>query len=572
MIRLTGGDALLQAAAAEQIPFVFGVVGGKLGGFLRAVSSAPGMRYIGTRHEGNGALMASAVYAASGQLGVAVGECGSGGGNLVPGIAVANANNLAMLVVTSNNQHAASYPNRGMFAEMDTLSVLRPITKWNAVVHDGRRIPELVHTALREAFTGRPGPVHLDVPQDIMRGSFDYDERSFSRDPARYRPCAAPVPGNAQIEAAVELLIEAERPLVIAGGGVTASGAAASFRALANALNAAAAATQMGHGNVASSDPRYIGMAWVCGGDAILRAAQEADVVLAIGCRFSSWLWTDRGTLLNPAARVIQIDVDPARIGKSVPVEIGICADAKLTLDAMNAAVAECRHIAPPRPWVDELAGLYRDHRGRLRALAASSGEPMHPAALAQAIGESLPPAALVTVDGGHTTFWTNDFTPVDAPRTRFNEPGMSQLGFSLPWAMTLKLLHPDVPVFNITGDGAFGFTLQELDTARRLGLAVITIIHNNAAWGVIRLGFTKAGFDFSQGRDYGTELGGTDYAAIARGFGAHGEIVRTAEEFKPALQRAIASGLPAVLDCRVRFEAHPAMPHFARMSAAGVG
>jgi acetolactate synthase-1/2/3 large subunit len=205
-----------------------------------------------------------------------------------------------------------------------------------------------------------------------------------------------------------------------------------------------------------------------------------------------------------------------------------------------------------------------------LNELARSPGDVMHPAALAQAIGNCLPRDALATFDGGHTTFWGNDFTPVTAPRTRFNEPGMSQLGFGLPWAMTLKLLQPERPVFNITGDGAFGFSLQELDTARRLGLAVITIIHNNASWGVIKLGFTKAGFEFGEGADYGTSLSGTDYAAIAVGFGCYGEIVERAGEFEPALQRAIKSGLPAVLDCRVRFEPHPGMPHFARMSAAG--
>jgi len=144
MTKLTGGEALVRALLPERIPFVFGLVGGKLAPFLRAVSLQPSMRFIGARHEGHAAMMASAVAAGSGQLGVVAAECGSGGGNLVPGIAMAKANNLPMFVLTSNNQHYASYPARGMFADMDTESLFRPITKWNTAVHDGRRIPELV--------------------------------------------------------------------------------------------------------------------------------------------------------------------------------------------------------------------------------------------------------------------------------------------------------------------------------------------------------------------------------------------------------------------------------------------
>ena len=171
--------------------------------------------------------------------------------------------------------------------------------------------------------------------------------------------------------------------------------------------------------------------------------------------------------------------------------------------------------------------------------------------------------------DGGHTSFWSNDFTPLFAPRTRFHEPGMCQLGFGLPQALALQLLHPGQPVLNLTGDGSFGFTLQELDTARRLGLPVVTIIHNNAAWGIIRAGQRALG-----GFELGTDLSGTDYAAIACGFGCHGETVRRADEINPAIQRALASALasalPAVIDAHCRFEPHPCMPEFGRMNRFG--
>ena len=213
--------------------------------------------------------------------------------------------------------------------------------------------------------------------------------------------------------------------------------------------------------------------------------------------------------------------------------------------------------------WVPSLAETRRAYAARLRQ--TEPGAPMHPAALAAAIGDVLPADALVTFDGGHTSFWSNDLTPAHAPRTRFHEPGMSQLGFGLPAALALQALHPGRPVVNITGDGSFGFTLQELDTARREGLPVVTIIHDNAEWGVIGLGQRK-----TYGETFGAALDGTDYAAVARGFGCHGERVTRLEEFAPALARARASGLPAVLDCVTRFEPHPAMPAFGRMNRYG--
>ena len=187
------------------------------------------------------------------------------------------------------------------------------------------------------------------------------------------------------------------------------------------------------------------------------------------------------------------------------------------------------------------------------------------PAALAKAIAAALPADALAVYDGGHTTFWSNDLTPVHDVRTRFHEPGMSHLGFGLPYALSLKLQQPQRAVFNITGDGSFGFTMNELDSARRLGLAVITVIHNNTAWGIIRAG-QKMQLDF----EMGTSLEGTDYAAIARGFGCHGELVTRAQDVAPAIERAIASGLPAVLDCRTRFVPHPAGPMFGAMNRFG--
>lgn len=565
MTAMTGGEALLRALMPEKISTVFGVTGGKLSPLMAAIAREPGIRYIGARHEGGAALMAAGSVAATGRIALVIGECGSGAVNLVPGLAVANANSLPLFAITSNNQHWVSYPGRGMFAEMDTESLFRPVTKWNSAVHDGRRIPELVRSALREAHTGRRGAVHLDVPQDVLRASFEFAPEEFELAPHRYRLTEGPAPTASQVDAAVRLLCGAARPLLIAGGGVLQADATPQFRELAALLGAAAAATQTAIGVIASDDPHFVGHATVTSGPAFDQARNEADVVLAVGCRLSPWLGADRGPL-ERTAKVIHVTTDPANLGKNVALEVGMLADARLALDALLEGVRARQGTPPVREWLARLGAVRDVHTEALSRIAADATLPMHPAALAEELAACLPQDALVTYDGGHTTFWSIDFTPASLPRTRFNEVGMTQLGFGLPYCIALKLHNPGKPVINITGDGAFGFTVQELDTARRYGLPVVNVVHNNASWGVIKTAHQR-GYGFTLGDD----LDGTDYAAIARGFGGFGEVVEERGQLRGALARALASGLPAVIDCRVRFVPHPGLPEFGRMGAVGL-
>ena len=429
------------------------------------------------------------------------------------------------------------------------------------------RLPELVRTALRQALGGRPGPVHLDIPQDVLAGRCDYADDAFDIAPGRYRALAGARPAADAVQAAAALLRGARRPLIVAGGGVVASGdaAVAAVQALAAQLGAPVLPTQMGLGVVASHSPHCIGQGGLIAGQPVLQALAQADVILSVGCRWSSWLWDERGPLARPAHRLININTDPAALGAPALHEVAMPADAGLALADLLAALAEPGPLHADPAWLPGLQALHAHYAAGLDALADDAGAVMHPAALARAVARALPADALATFDGGHTSFWSNHFTPVQAVRTRLHEPGMSQLGFGLPAALAWQLLHPGRPVFNLTGDGSFGFTLNELDTARRLGLPVVTVIHNNAAWGIIRQGQRKQ-FDF----ELGSELAGTDYAAIARGFGCHAETLRQPDQVAPAIARALASGRPAVLDCLTRFEPHPAMPGFGSMNRYG--
>lgn len=564
-LQLTGAQALVRLLLAEQVRHVFGIVGGKLGPLLHAIAQQPQLQFTGVRHEASGPIMAAACNAGDGSIAVALGEMGPGGLNLASGLGLAFNNNLPLLAITTNQHRAASYPHGGMFMDLDTLAVTKALTKWNAVVGDARRLPELVRRAFREALTGRPGPVHLDIPQDVLLQECAFADEEFDLVPARYRPLHAPRPAAAAVQEAVTLLRQAKRPLLVAGGGVVASGAAPQLRELARRLHAPVVPTQMALGAVPSDSEHFIGHGGLIAGEAVRAAFERADVIVAIGCRWSSWMWDERGPFARRHHRTISINLDPSALGQPALHAVALQADAGQALDDLLAAGGADIGAQVEAGWLKSARAVRQDYEAKLEAMASERAEPMPPAALAKAIAAALPADALAVYDGGHTTFWSNDFTPAREVRTRFHDPGMCQLGFGLPYALALQVQQPGRMVVNITGDGSFGFTLQELDTARRYRLPVVTIIHNNESWGIIRAGQRK-----SMGFELATGLEGTDYAAIARGFGCHGETVSQPEGLAPALERARASGLPAVLDCRTRFDAHPAGALFASMNRYG--
>jgi thiamine pyrophosphate-dependent acetolactate synthase large subunit-like protein len=564
VLRLNGAEAIVRLLRAAGIEQVFGIASGKLMPLIKALAAAPDLRFVGVRHEAAAAFMAAGAFAGTGRIAVCLGETAPGGLNLLSGMGTSFANNLPALAITSSHNSRLAAPSRGAFSAGDNERLFAPMVKWTTTVRDPARIPEVIHWALREAFSGRPGPVHLDIPADVLSGEADFDAKQLDAPLEAYVPGSRQGADTAAALAAVALIRPAERPLFVAGGGVIASGATEVFRALADRAGALAISTQMGLGAAPSTGAQFIGQGGILGGEASLRALREADVILAVGCRFSSWMWPDGPPVWGgrPDQKLVHLDIDPAVMGRNLRVDVGLVGDARTILEQMLG------HFGPKAAslsaWSVDVLRTHALYRARLDALAsAGDGPAMHPAAFAKAVGEVIGEDGLVVFDGGHTSFWSNDFTPTTAPRSRFHDPGMAQLGFGTPFALALQHAFPGQRVFNITGDGAFGFTLAELDTARRYGLNTINVIHNNAAWGVIRFA-QQHGHGFS----FGADLAGTDYAAIARAFGCFGERVSRVEDVKPAIERAIGSGLPAVIEGMVSFEPHPMLPIFGRSSA----
>lgn len=562
---LSAGEGVVAGLVAAGVEEVFGIAGGKFAPLLEAMSRQPRLRWTGVRHEAAAAFMATAVAHRTGRLAACIAEMGPGALNLASGLDTAYTNHLPVLALTVGTPAALSDPPRGVLMDLDAPAVFGALTKWRATVRDARRLPELMARAVRETATGAPGPVHLEIGYDVM--SAPAPALGATAPEVDAVVSAANVVGRASADTesvshAAGLLREAGRPLIIAGGGTVAAEAGGEVRVLASWLDAPVLVTQMGIGTVGSEDPHLVGQGGLVFGDSVLRALRDADVVLAVGCRFSSWLWDGMHPAGSdtPGQRLIHLDRDPAVIGRLRPAAVGLVGDARAVLAQLLSELGASAAGAADPDWRLGLRDEHLSHRARIAGLGAGDTDLMHPAQLARALGDALPDDALVVYDGAHTSFWSNDLTPVAEPRTRFHDPGSSHLGFGVPYAHALALLEPGRPVIDITGDGAFGFTVAELDTAVRYGLSVVHVIHDNQAWGVIAQSQKRLGFEL------GTGLEGTDYVAIARGFGAHAERVRAADEVAPALDQALAAGGPAVIDARVRFDPHPGMPRFGAM------
>lgn len=559
-VTLSAAEAVMAGLVAAGVTEVFGIAGGKFAPLLEALARERRLRWTGVRHEAAAAFMATAVAHRTGRLAACIAEMGPGALNLASGLDTAHTNHLPVLAITVGTPAALRDPARGLLMELDAPRLFGAVTKWRATVADARRIPELMARAVRETATGAPGPVHLEVGYDVLAAPQACAAAELEAVTAALHTGRAPADPEL-VERAAGLLSDAERPLLIAGGGVIGAEAAGELRAVASRLGAPVLVTQMGIGALASDDHHLVGQGGVVFGESVLRALREADVVLAAGCRFSSWLWDGMGPAGagNPDQRLIHLDRDPTVIGRLRPAEEGLVGDARAVLSQLAESLGSGEGAADPA-WRAGLRAEHLAHRSKVAALGEGESDPMHPAQLARALGEALPEDALVVYDGAHTSFWSNDLTPVPGPRTRFHDSGSGHLGFGVPYAHALALLEPGRPVIDITGDGAFGFSVAELDTAVRYGISVVHVIHDNQAWGVIAQSQKRLGFEL------GTSLEGTDYAAIARGFGAHGEHVISVDEVAPALARALAVGGPAVIDARVRFDPHPGMPHFGAM------
>jgi acetolactate synthase-1/2/3 large subunit len=516
------------------------------------------MKFITTRHEQAAAHMADAWARVTGEPGVCLGTVGPGVADLVPGVYAAWADSVPIIVLGAQNQTWRSYPEHGSTQALEQVPLMAPITKWRALVNDAQRMSELVQMAFRAARSGHPAPVYLDLPSNVLCDKVDTD--NFPVLPRQhYRAITPPVADASLIEQAADMLVNAEFSLIHAGAGVLRSGGWDEVRELSEYLSAPVTTSFAGRGAIPEDHPLCLIPATNLGA---LKAQPEADVVLLVGGRLGDMDFWGRPPIWGDTdkQRFIQIDIDPQNIGLNRPVELALVADAKATLRDLLAAI---KKKTAPKSESSKLQEARQDQELWLAGWeegANSDAVPIHPLRLIHEVREFFPRNAIYAQDGGTTRVWAFYKNRIYEPRSLLEATDSGHLGSGVPYAIGAKLARPDLPVYCITGDGSFGLNAMEMETARRENAPIVVIIANDCSWGMIK-GAQKLVYDE---RYCGVDFTDVRYDKMAEAMGCYGERVTEPDQIRPALQRAVESGQPAVLDVLMDPEIHLVPPDLA--------
>jgi acetolactate synthase-1/2/3 large subunit len=543
MTMITGGEVVTRCLIEEGIKYVFGVPGDQLYPLLDSISSSDGIKFVTFRHEQAAAHAADAWARTTGTPGICLGTVGPGAADLVPGVYAAFADSIPMIVLCAQNQSWRINPDHGSTQGLDQLNLFKPITKWGATVSHWQRIPHLVHWAFREALSGKPGPVFLDFPSDVLYMKCQADSLEDGITSAnRYRMTCPPVGDPRLIAEAAKMLLKAKFPLLHAGSGVLASNASPEFIALAEHLQAPVTTSVGARGAIPEDHP----LSLVPAGFGAIGAQCHADLVLLVGGRLGDLDFWGKAPAWGDCAdqRLIQIDISPEMIAHNRTVDLAIVGDAKSTLSELLKHIKR-KPKALPRPVMTDCREAQNHWLEDFTKQGMSNQTPIHPLRMIQEMRTFFPRDAISIADGGNIVVWANYLNRIYEPRTFLWPSDSGHLGVGTGYAIGSKLAHPKKDVYVISGDGAFMFNVQELETAKRLGTQFIIAIANDRAYGMIKAG-QKGLYDK---RYVGVDFFDVRYDKIAQAMGCFGERVKKPEEIAPALQRAKDSGLPAVLD-----------------------
>jgi len=552
MPEISGGELLARALAAEGIEFLFGLPSPESDPLLSQLE-AHGIRLVPVRHEAAGVHMAEGLYKTTGRASAVLGNPGPGSANLLPGVITARHEGVPVLVLTSQHRLGIAYPSPpSTFQGQDQLDVFRPTVKWGGPILEWVRIPEVLRLAFREMWNGRPGPVHVELPAPILYAMGD-DETAPVIPPARYRG-TGPHACGAQLDEAAALLAGAERPVVIAGTGVDRADANDALLQIVDLLGCPVMTSMAGRATVRSNHPNYV-FGFSTAGDEV---RSEADVLLIAGSRVGNLdlpydkYWGD------PSGQsVIQIDVDPRHLGVTRPLSLGILGDAR---GALEGIAERLRAMDLPVRDGGDLA-RYRALDEKVRMVQATpilewAGPGIHPAHAVGVIGAVFGPDAVYTVDGGNTSLWAYSVLPPTRPRSYHSILELGMLGTGIPSAIGAKLGAPEREVVCITGDGAAGFNIMEMQSAAREQLAITTIVFAEGSWTMEEPNELAL-----YGRTFGTAQGEVRWDLVAQGLGCHSEYVERIEDLEPALRRAQEYEGPSLICVRTDHDANLAVP-----------
>jgi acetolactate synthase-1/2/3 large subunit/sulfoacetaldehyde acetyltransferase len=545
MAKLRAGVAVLEALKAEGVEYIFGVCGSTTNNIVTELYDRKDIRFIDTRHEQNAALMAHGYSRASGKPSVCLTTSGPATINLLPGIALAYKGRAPVITIAGDvsREHLDREGNQAF----DLVGLFKPVTYLAKHVHTPERVLEALRDAFRIALSGKRGPVMLNIPRDLLdHEMLDYEPLS----PDRYRPTAQRMRGDDEaVRNAAALLLKAERPLLLAGSGVIDSEATADAVKLAEMLDMALVPAYGHNDALPNSHPLYVGIPGWRGAAEAAEAVYRADVVIALGSRLSQSSTGWDNSIVNPASKIIQVDIEAAEIGRNHPVEIGIVGDAKAVALQLIEALGRGRETPPSRTaWRAQIAELKEKRQARLRAEAQTTGDPMLPQRVYPELNKVMPRDCMITIDAGVCPGLGYDRLHFDSPRTLYNYFSHGALGMGMCVGMGTKLGRPDRAAVSLHGDGGFLYTAQEINTAMRHKIAHVTVVFNNGCHGSEKAQQMRAWNE----RYVAVDLQNPRFDKLADVLGGKGFYAAKPDEIADAFKAALAYDGPSVLEIPV--------------------
>ena len=543
----TGAELFVASIKNLGATHIFTLVGDHLNEVLR-VADREGLKIYDTRHESAAVHMADGWGRMTRTPGVSLVTGCPGHTNSITGIATANATGSPILAVSGMS--TSQLRDRNAFQDMDQLALVRSITKYAAVPAAAGEIPFHVRRAYQEALSGRPGATHLSIPVDLFTAAAK-QPTSLPDGPLAIR---RPAPDSADVNRVIDLLDQAERPVVIAGSGTWFADAGAQLEAFIEKTSLPLFTLCLARGLVPDSHPLCFGYADPTLNRAAPEAFAEADLVLVLGKKLDYRLRLGGAQLFSPEAKFVQVDIHPPELGLNRALEVGMAADVKLTLEDLLDALG--RRAAPDRSaWLARISEAGKAWRRELARQAERASTRMHPLHLFTRLRDLVPQDATLCWDGGDFVHWGRCTLPARLPMHWLRLGALAGLGVGFPIGLAAQILRPNAQSIVITGDGSLGFYLAEMDTAVRFGLPLIIIVGNDGGWGLereLQLG------EYGGGKTVACELRRTRYDLVMKGFGGEGEFIETPQQVGPAFERALASDKPYLLNVDVEGVASP--------------
>ncbi|MFT3952673.1 MAG: biosynthetic-type acetolactate synthase large subunit [Oscillospiraceae bacterium] len=533
---LPGSDIIIECLLEHGVDTVFGYPGGAVLNIYDALYRyADKIRHVITAHEQGACHAADGYSRTSGKTGVVIATSGPGATNLVTGIATAYMDSIPLVAITGNV--ATALLGLDSFQEVDICGITMPVTKHNYIVKDVANLAATIREAFRIANEGRKGPVLIDVPKDITIKKAAYER--LAPIPVTFHN---PQDINAQIDAAAELIKQAKRPFIYAGGGVVSSDATAAFAELVEKIDAPVALSLMGQCALDNTNPRFTGMLGMHGTKTSSLVSTECDLMIVLGSRFSDRVSCKKSTFACQT-KILHIDIDPAEINKNVTAHHQVVGNLPYIIARLNDILPQLSHPA----WMAQVAAWKAEFP--LHQVPVSSQDEVLPQDVLETLDRLTDGNAILTTEVGQHQMWAAQYYNFRKPRSFSSSGGLGTMGYGLGASMGAKLANPDRVVVNCAGDGSFFMNCNELSSLAKHNIPVIELMFDNNVLGMVRQ-WQRMFYDkhFSQ-----TDLNrGTDYMKLAEAFGIAGFVIEKKSDIEPVLAQAIALGRPCLIDCRI--------------------